>query len=193
MAEKAQLSNLDMQVGAFTCTTISGVEATARAVLKQQDGQVYPIDPTSMRIWNSGAVLPNTAAADDLGLISGTFGTNVWTLQTIDQDDSSAATSAYARFQFSMPPEYVAGETVELRIKGGMITTVADTTATVDAVIYEYGADGAKSGSDLCATAAQTINTLISSSVTTNTFTVTATTSGWISRSTTTRPVGVWS
>ena len=59
----------------------------------------------------------------------------------------------------ALPAEYDTGQTVTLRINGGMVTTVSDTTATVDVEAHESDGEGGV-GSDLCATAAQSINNL---------------------------------
>jgi hypothetical protein len=99
--------------------------------------------------------------------------TSAPSLQTEDLD-SAGATLNYARFQVPLPPEYVAGETVEIRVKGGMITTVADTTAFADVECYENEEDNSVSA-DLCTTAETTINALIATPTTVD-FTITATT-----------------
>ena len=52
------------------------------------------------------------------------------------------------------------GQTVNLRLHAGMITTVADTTATLDVVAYASDEE-AGIGADLCTTAAQSINSLV--------------------------------
>jgi hypothetical protein len=58
-----------------------------------------------------------------------------------------------------LPPEYDDGETVQIRVHGGMKTTVSDTTATVDVECYESDKERGISA-DLCTTSAQTINSL---------------------------------
>ncbi len=95
-------------------------------------------------------------ATDDLSLVGGTFGTNAPSLQTEDLRDVGA-TNRYARFLVPLPSEYVAGETVILRFPAGMITTAADTTATLDVECYLSDEDNTVSA-DLCATAAQSMN-----------------------------------
>lgn len=108
-----------------------------------------------LRVWDAVAtVLPATAANDDLGLITNTWGTSA---PTVEGGDSKAATTTrYARFQFAVPVEYAAGEAITLRVNAGMKTTVSDTTATLDAEVYRAAAPG----TDVCATAAQSINSL---------------------------------
>jgi hypothetical protein len=56
----------------------------------------------------------------------------------------------------------VAGETVTLRFKAGMITTVANTTATLDCEAFKLQEDPDDAiGSDLVTTAATTMNSLV--------------------------------
>jgi len=142
----------------------------ARSALVQDDLQEYPIPPTDWRIHDALQTnLPATAATDDLALITGTFGTDALTLQGLDFGGTTSL--AYARTQFQLPPEYVDGQTVTLRVRGAMLTTVSDTTCTVDAEVHEADKDGAV-GSDICATAAQSTNSLTPAN---KDFTITAT------------------
>lgn len=127
-----------------------------RSQLKQTDAQEYVVPLTDLRIWNAFAtVLTGTANTDDLGLVGGTFASASPTVQTSDADNTTI--QQYARFVFALPPEYVAGETVTLRIHAGVNTSVASSSATVDAVVYRMDST-AGIGSDLCATSAISIN-----------------------------------
>lgn len=126
----------------------------ARSSLVQDDAAPYPVPLTNLRVWNDPATLIDAAAADDLGLVYNTFGTALPSVETGDLK-AAGATTMYAGFQFVVPVEYVAGQTITLRINAGMKTTVADTSATVDAVAHRNGA-----GADLVATAAQSCNSL---------------------------------
>lgn len=136
--------------------------------------QEYALDMATFRIHdNYGVILPNAGATDDLGLVGGTFGTNAPSLQTEDLK-AAGATSNFARFQVTLPPNYVAGEAVKIRVVGGMITTVADTTAFADIECYENEEDNTVSV-DLCTTAETTINALIASPTTVD-FTITSAT-----------------
>lgn len=103
--------------------------------------------------------LSPAASPDDLRLVGGTFATGVPSIQTPDLHSAGASTR-YCRFQFRLPPEYQAGEEVVVRLYSGMVTHVADTTATVDVEAYLSNDDTLKTGSDLCSTAAQSINSL---------------------------------
>ena len=144
--------------------------AITRPKVQQEAATDYAVPFTDMRVWDDfNALPPGTAAADDLAIIEGTFGTDSETMQTSDAKAGSA--TQRTRFKFFMPAEYDSGETVTVRVRGGMITTISDTTATVDVECYAHDDDGAV-GSDLCTTSAQTINSLTKAD---KDFTITAT------------------
>lgn len=132
--------------------------AIPRSNLAQDTFEPYVINPQDLRVWDDfNLLLPGTAASDDLAVIEGTFGTDLPTVQTSDAKATSV--TQRCRFMFKLPPEYDADESIRVRIRGGMITTVSDGTATVDVECYAGDGDGAV-GSDLCTTAAQSINSL---------------------------------
>jgi hypothetical protein len=134
--------------------------AIERSSLLQYNAQVYQIPLTSAKVWDDAQTnLPGTAATDDLEINTGTWGTNVPSIQTGDLK-AAGATTRYALFEVATPPEYVAGQTVTLRASAGMLTTVADTSATIDFEAYITDREGLVSGSDLVSTAATTINSL---------------------------------
>lgn len=143
----------------------------ARSDLTQDTLASYQIPWTAWRIWDAYHTnLPGTAATDDLALIGGTFATASPTIQTEDLK-TAGATAKYARATIQLPPEYDAAETVIIRFHAGMKTTVADTSATLDLQAYE--SDGEEGiSSDLCTTAATTINSLTMADID---FTITAT------------------
>lgn len=155
------LTNLitgDMHVqGSLSVTGTS--PAKARADLTQEDNSRLKIPLESWRVWDALQTnLPGTAASDDLALIGGTFGSASPTIQTGDLK-AAGSTTRRARVTVNLPHEYVAGQSVTVRVKGGMKTTVADTACTVDIEAYRSG-DDETIGSDLCTTAAQSINSL---------------------------------
>lgn len=158
--------------GAISNAQISSAAAIARSKLAQNTEQVYVVPLTSLRVHDAlESLLPQPSANDDLGWPSTqTFGTVTPYLET--RDLASLSTSLYARGQFTLPPEYDAGETVKCRIRAGALTTVADTSLDLDLSAYEADRDGGVSGSDLCATPAIDINNL---TLADNEFTITAT------------------
>lgn len=130
-------------------------------ILALAELQPFPIPLTDFRVWDAlQTLLPGTPATDDLALIGGTFGTATPSIRTEDLK-AAGATNKRARFLVQLPWEYAAGETITLRFKAGMITTVAGTTATLDAEAFKLQADPDDAiGSDLVTTAATTINSL---------------------------------
>ncbi len=134
---------------------------TKANILALAELQAFPIPLTDFRVWNAmQTLLPGTPLADDLGLVGGTFGTATPSLRTEDLK-AAGATSSYARVLVQLPWEYQAGQSVSLRFMAGMITTVSDTTATLDCEVYKLQNDPDDAiGSDLVTTAATTMNSL---------------------------------
>ena len=130
----------------------------SRTQLTQENLARHRILPTEWRVWDAmGSLLPSAAANDDLGIVGGTFGSASPSLQS--GDAKATTVTRYARCTVRLPHQYVAGETVLLRVHAGMLTTVSDGTATIDFQVYRSD-DAAGIGSDLCATGAQSINSL---------------------------------
>ncbi len=142
-----------------TVTFRGSVSGVARSSLSQDSLEYYPLDLERWRVWDAyGTTLPGTSASDDLGLYAGTFGTGCPYIGTGDVKASTV--TRYARIFFQLPPEYVDGQRVQLRARGGMLTTVAGTSCTVDFECYKANGDTTKTGSDLVSTSAQSINSL---------------------------------
>lgn len=113
---------------------------------------------SDFRVWDDLASLPPaTSAADDLALVTGAPGTNPPLIQTSDLKTVTATRIIGVVIQ--LDPQYQDGGNIKVVIDAGMQTTVADTSATVDLEAYQLIGDGTVS-SDLCATAAQDINSL---------------------------------
>lgn len=131
-----------------------------RTGIAQTTLAAYAIPWTAWRVWDAyHTVLPGTPAADDLGLIGGTFATGSPSIQTEDVK-ALGAVNKYARCMVALPPEYDAAETVQLRFHAGMLTTIADVTATL--LVAAYKSDNeAGIGSNLYAGAALNINNLV--------------------------------
>lgn len=118
----------------------------------------FPVPLTSLRVWNAVHTnLPGTAADDDLALITGTWNTNSICVRT----GNAAATNTTQRafFEKQLPLEYSPGQRVKVRVHAGMVTTVADNTATLDLEVYKSDEE-AGVGSDLVTTNAVSINSL---------------------------------
>ena len=137
---------------------INPAEPIERDKLEQEALTPYTIDLTRCRVHDAlHTNLPATAANDDMALITGTPGTNAPTLQGVDFGGTS--TDEKCAFVFTLPPEYDPGETITLRVRGAMLTTISDGTATVDVEAWPIDGDG-DVDADICATAAQSINSL---------------------------------
>lgn len=157
-------SNNEVFTNRGTFDTTSGTfllkdASITRAKLTQEALAPLAVPLVSLRTWDDlTASLPSTAATDDLAIIDGAvWGTNAPTVQT--SDAKATTVTQYGRFNIPVGEEYDTGETLQIRVRGGMITTVSDTTATVDIEVYVDDGDG-DVGSDLCTTAAQSINSL---------------------------------
>ena len=153
-----QLSN-DLIVGGNITFSGSLQPGISRADLVQDDLAAYSVPFSEMRIHdNLSSLLPSTAAADDLALDGETFGTD--SPFVVTSDLKAASGTLYARWSFALPAEYTAAQSVRIKVKAGMLTTVSDGTATVDCSAYLSDDAGAVTGSDLVSTAAQSCNSL---------------------------------
>jgi len=130
------------------------------AILSQVELAQFTVPWTAWRVWDAMQTnLPGTPLTDDLGLVGGTWASASPSLRTEDLK-AAGATASYARAQIPLPAEYETGQSVTLRFHAGMITTVSDTTATLDVVCYETDEESGISA-DICATAATTINSVV--------------------------------
>lgn len=117
----------------------------------------YQVPRDAFRVWDAITTNPVSAAAsDDLGLVTGTWGSAA---NKITAGDCKAATTT-RRIYFSVPvpPNYDDGQTIQLKVRAKMETTLSDGTCTIDAEAY-IANDGTLT-SDLVATAAQSMNSL---------------------------------
>lgn len=148
----------------MTMNTIDRVDLTTDSLA------AYPVPLTGVRVHDALATnLTATATADDMGLITGTPGTDAPTLQGVDFGGTS--TDEKCGFQYVLPPEYVDAGQIQVIVRGAMLTTLSDGTATVDVECWPQNDDGAATA-DICATAAQSINSLTPAD---KTFTITGT------------------
>lgn len=131
----------------------AGIETSK---LETRTTQIFPIPLTAGKVWDAVASnLPGTAANDDLAIVTGTWGTDAPTVQA--GDVGASASTRYGVWEVPVPQNYRDGGTFIIRLRGGMLTTVADTSCTVDLEVYKADNDGAV-GSDLCQTSSATIN-----------------------------------
>lgn len=142
----------------FGDTILPGI---TRSNLIQEDFAAYPVRFSDLRVWDAFGTLIGTAGSDDLGLSSGgTWSTNAPYISAGDLK-SAGATTRRARFLITLPPNYVAGQSIRLSAYAGMVTTAADTSCTLDFEAYAAvltGTGGTVTGSDLVTTSATSIN-----------------------------------
>lgn len=169
-------TSLSSTTASITGAMCSANMALSRSKLEQDTLSPFTVPVTSFRVHDAiQTLLPATAASDDLAINGDTFGTGTPHLTAGDLK-AAGATTRYARVLLPLPPEYDDGETVVVRIHGGMQTTVADNSCTVDVQAYKSDEEVGASA-DLCTTAATTINSLTYADVD-FTITPTALTSG---------------
>ncbi len=130
--------------------------ATSKMAQRVLAESVVPVH--SFRVWDAVTSNPVSAAAnDDLGLVTGTWATNPVRLTGGDMK-ALGATTRRIYFSIPIPANYDDGETIQIRVRAKMETTVADVSCTVDLEAY-VGSSGVV-GSDLVTTAAQSMNSL---------------------------------
>ena len=113
------------------------------------------------KTWDAVATnLPAAAASDDLGLVTGTWATNPVRITAGDVKALNSTRRLY--FAVPIPANYEDGQTIQVRIRAKMETTVADTSCTLDLEAY-VGSSGSL-GSDLVTTPAQSMNSLTAAS-----------------------------
>ena len=145
----------------ITNYTIAGNADIATTKLAQRVLAESVIPFTSLRVWDAVASnLPSAAAADDLGLVTGTWATNPVRVTAGDVKTTGSTRRLY--FAVPIPANYEDGQTIQVRIRAKMETTVADTSCTIDLEAY-VGTSGTL-GSDLVTTAAQSMNSLTAAS-----------------------------
>lgn len=150
---------IDIPVRSFNGSDLAVNAEIAAGQLAQRTMQPEPLPLTQCRVWDAmHTPVVGTPATDDLGLVTGTPGTDFPYLSAGDLKAAGATTRKVA-FQLAVPSNYDDGETFEIRIRSAVETTVADTSCTLDLEVFKGNGSGA-AGSDLCTTSAQSINSL---------------------------------
>jgi hypothetical protein len=152
-------ASMTVPSGSVTNSSISAVADIERSKLDQDVLKPYPVPSTSWRVWNAlNTPLPATSSSDDLGLYPGTWGTTPWLIRSADVKTTTV--TLYSACEIVLPAEYDDGETVNIRLNAGFITTIPDGAATVDVEAYEKAGTGAALSADLCTTAATDFKSL---------------------------------
>lgn len=128
--------------------------AFPRSKMAQENAVPFPLDLRDWLVHDSGALLPATAATDDLGYTVGTFATAPPKL--LSSDGATGSVTQYARQSFTVPPEYQTGQTIQL-VANVAMTTISDSTATLDVQAFAHDKEGGI-GTDLYAGAALSVN-----------------------------------
>lgn len=132
------------------------IEATQ---MKQQANKLLSVPFSSLRVWDAlHSNLPAAAASDDLGIATGTPGTHAPKISTGDLK-GLGSTARKATFEYEVPANWDNNQSLELVIRAGMQTTVADTSAQLAVAVHLPDGDGAV-GASICATSAQDMNSL---------------------------------
>lgn len=137
------------------------IQSFPRADLASDASMLQPLPLREFGVFDAFATaLPSSGASDDLGLYGGTHGTAFPYIGTGDVKTLGAVTRK-ARVVTAMRAEFVGPSAAAfVRLRAGMITTVASVSATIDVAAYKAHASdgGVITGSDLILTTAQSIN-----------------------------------
>jgi len=147
--------------------TAAFLNAVPRTNNVQEDSVKYPIPLTAVR-WADGTIPDTTGAAGNPALVMGGYGSGTGLF--LGEDAQAALKTETVYFDFSIPECYVASETVQVRTTARFndAGTNSETTKTIDCETYEV-AEAGTVGSDICATAIQTLTAAMAA----YTFTVT--------------------
>ncbi len=151
-------TSIEVPNNSITGAQLAANAEIAASQLAQRPLMAFPVKLTDCRVWDAMATMVvGTPASDDLALITGTPGTNAPRLSAGDLK-AAGATTRRVGFELEVPANYQDGETILVRIRAGMETTIASSSATVDLLVWKP--NNASVGSDLVTTAAQSINSL---------------------------------
>lgn len=144
--------------------------AWPRANMLQEDDALFPIPFDAFR-WADGSIPDTTGAAGNPALVMGGYGSGTGIFQ--GEDAQAALKTETLCFDFAIPESYVAAQSVNVKVtcRFNDAGTNTESTKTVDCEVYKI-AEAGTAGSDICATAIQTMT----ASMVSYTFAVTATT-----------------
>ena len=153
-----------LSAGSIYDSDIASIAGIQRVKMEQRSDAIFQIPLTAWRVWDAlVTLLPGTSSADDLGLDSGTYATTPPSIRTSDLK-AAGSTTRRARALLAVPPDFEGNATtITLRLYAGMVTTIADTAATVDVEAWRIDRDGTLGAADLVLTGATTMNALVAS------------------------------
>lgn len=152
--------------GTNTWAVVGGSSTTGQASL------LFPLSMEGWHVWDAMEKNIGVTAltADDLILTTGTYGTSEPTLNT--STATALDVSQYARRQFAVPENYVAGGAITVTVKAACVTHIADTTGTLMVAAYRRAAPTVNvvstGGADVAGTAGTTPTDFVFSFTTTN-------------------------
>jgi len=131
-------ANANTLVGGGSAT---GLHTHPRANLVQDDAAVYRIPLQNCRS-NTGLVLDASGGDTLFSIVNGGFGTGTLTLKGEEAVSETETTTLC--FEFALPPEYVASETVTVAVECKVDDSGAGNAATetIEIEAYELGDDG---------------------------------------------------
>ena len=134
---------------------IAEVNSKPRANFLQEDAVPYPIPLTAFR-WADGTIPDTTGAAGNPQIVMGGYGSGTGIF--IGEDSQAAAKTETLFFDFAIPECYVAAQTVAVTVTARYADAGSNTmaTKTIDCEAYKV-AEAGTAGSDICATAIQTL------------------------------------
>jgi hypothetical protein len=162
----SQLQNVSLTIPAASISgnALSGNAEILHSQMRQRVLQPFPVNWADFRVWDAQTSNPVAVpASDDLALLPAAFtASGASTLISAGDCKNLGATTRRVAFFMAVPAEYDDGETIQIRIRAFMSTTVASTSCTVDLEAFIVGSSSTV-GSDLVTTAATTMNSLTAS------------------------------
>jgi hypothetical protein len=129
------------------------------SILAEETLTRYPVVLSEFEIFDAphNRLGATPTSDDDLAFVGGTFGSAAPMIQA--GDVKAVTKTRRARKSIPIPHNYVAGKQLQIIVGTKMVTTIADTSCTVDLEIYRADKQGGI-GSDLCTTSATSMNSL---------------------------------
>lgn len=140
---------------------VATANAWPRANMVQEDAIPYLIPLTALR-WADGLIPDTTGAAGKPKLVMGGYGSGTGIFQGEDAQAATKTETLY--FDYTLKECYVAGQTVTVSFSARFndAGTNTESPKTIDCEAYEV-AEAGTAGSDICATAIQTLTASMAS------------------------------
>ncbi len=141
--------------------TVAVANAWPRTNMAQEDAVGYKVPLSDFR-YADGSIPDTTGAAGNPKLVMGGYGSGTGIFQGEDAQAATKTETLY--FDFRLPECYVAGQTVTVSFSARFndAGTNTENPKTIDCEAYEI-AEAGTAGSDICATAIQTMTASMAS------------------------------